>query len=76
MQSHDLIEQNSYAWNNPLIYTDPDGEFVHLIIGAIIPDTKLEKPGAQLIGVCSVISREVQQLQLVMEGFQQSSMRG
>ena len=26
----------SYVWNNPLKYTDPDGEFVHLIIGAII----------------------------------------
>ncbi len=26
----------SYALNNPLIFTDPDGEFIHLIIGAII----------------------------------------
>lgn len=25
-----------YANNNPLIYRDPDGEFIHLIIGAII----------------------------------------
>ena len=29
----------SYAWNNPLVYTDPDGEFVHLVIGAIIGGT-------------------------------------
>ncbi|MDY0078735.1 MAG: RHS repeat-associated core domain-containing protein, partial [Bacteroidales bacterium] len=26
----------SYAWNNPLKYTDPSGEFVHLVIGAIV----------------------------------------
>ena len=26
----------TYALNNPLIYTDPDGEFIHLIIGAVI----------------------------------------
>ena len=26
----------SYALNNPLKYTDPDGEFVHIIIGAAI----------------------------------------
>ncbi len=26
----------SYAWNNPLKYTDPDGEWVHIAIGAII----------------------------------------
>ncbi|MDD3744534.1 MAG: hypothetical protein PHX54_12995 [Lentimicrobiaceae bacterium] len=26
----------SYAWNNPLKYTDPSGEFIHLIIGAAI----------------------------------------
>jgi hypothetical protein len=26
----------SYARNNPMIYTDPDGEFIHLIIGAAI----------------------------------------
>jgi RHS repeat-associated protein len=29
----------SYARNNPLKYTDPDGEFIHLIIGAIIGGT-------------------------------------
>ena len=28
-----------YALNNPLIYTDPDGEFWHLIIGAAIGGT-------------------------------------
>jgi len=26
----------SYAWNNPLKYTDPSGEFIHLILGAAI----------------------------------------
>lgn len=26
----------SYAMNNPLVYTDPDGELVHLVIGAAI----------------------------------------
>jgi len=26
----------SYAWNNPLVLTDPDGEWVHLVIGAAI----------------------------------------
>jgi RHS repeat-associated protein len=26
----------SYAWNNPLKYTDPDGEWVHLVVGAVI----------------------------------------
>jgi hypothetical protein len=26
----------SYALNNPLMFTDPDGEFIHLIIGAAI----------------------------------------
>jgi len=25
-----------YAWNNPLSYTDPDGEFVQFIIGGVI----------------------------------------
>jgi len=28
-----------YALNNPLIYTDPDGKFIHLIIGAVIGGT-------------------------------------
>ncbi len=26
----------AYCLNNPLVYSDPDGEFVHLIVGAII----------------------------------------
>lgn len=26
----------SYCWNNPLKYTDPDGEWVHIAIGAVI----------------------------------------
>ncbi|PRD47252.1 RHS repeat-associated core domain-containing protein [Sphingobacterium haloxyli] len=26
----------SYALNNPLVYVDPDGEFIHIIVGAII----------------------------------------
>ena len=29
----------AYCLNNPLIYTDPDGEFIHLIIGAVIGGT-------------------------------------
>ena len=29
----------TYARNNPLKYTDPDGEFIHLILGAIIGGT-------------------------------------
>ena len=32
-QSHNRY---AYCMNNPLIYTDPDGEFWHLIIGAVI----------------------------------------
>ena len=26
----------SYAWNNPLKYTDPDGEWVNLVLGAVV----------------------------------------
>lgn len=26
----------SYCWNNPLVYTDPDGEWVHLVVGGIV----------------------------------------
>lgn len=26
----------SYCLNNPLIYTDPDGEWIHIVIGAIV----------------------------------------
>lgn len=26
----------SYALNNPLVYTDPDGEWIHIVIGAVI----------------------------------------
>jgi hypothetical protein len=26
----------AYCYNNPLMYTDPDGEWIHLVIGAII----------------------------------------
>ncbi len=26
----------SYARNNPLIYTDPDGEWVHIVVGAVV----------------------------------------
>jgi hypothetical protein len=29
----------SYVWNNPLKYTDPDGEWVHLLVGALIGGT-------------------------------------
>jgi len=29
----------SYARNNPLVYTDPDGEWIHLVIGAAIGGT-------------------------------------
>ncbi|MDD3132730.1 MAG: RHS repeat-associated core domain-containing protein, partial [Bacteroidales bacterium] len=29
----------SYALNNPLVYTDPDGEWLHLLFGAIIGGT-------------------------------------
>ena len=26
----------SYCWNNPLKYTDPDGEWIHIVIGALV----------------------------------------
>jgi len=26
----------SYGWNNPLRFTDPNGEFIHIIVGAVI----------------------------------------
>jgi hypothetical protein len=26
----------SYCWNNPLKYNDPDGEWIHILVGAII----------------------------------------
>ncbi len=26
----------TYARNNPLVYTDPDGEWIHLAIGAVL----------------------------------------
>jgi hypothetical protein len=26
----------SYVWNNPLKFTDPDGQWVHLVVGAVI----------------------------------------
>ena len=26
----------SYCFNNPLVYTDPDGEWIHLVVGAVI----------------------------------------
>ncbi|MDL2224558.1 RHS repeat-associated core domain-containing protein, partial [Bacteroidales bacterium OttesenSCG-928-M06] len=34
----DWLNYNRYTYclNNPLIYTDPDGEFIHLIIGGLI----------------------------------------
>ena len=25
-----------YCWNNPLVYTDPDGEWVHIVVGAVV----------------------------------------
>ena len=26
----------AYCWNNPLKYTDPDGEWIHILIGAVV----------------------------------------
>jgi RHS repeat-associated protein len=26
----------SYCFNNPLVYTDPDGEWVHIVVGAVV----------------------------------------
>lgn len=33
------LNRYSYCFNNPLIYTDPDGEWIHLVVGAVIGGT-------------------------------------
>jgi RHS repeat-associated protein len=34
--STQAFNRYSYCLNNPLMYTDPNGEFIHLIVGAVI----------------------------------------
>jgi hypothetical protein len=33
------LNRYAYCWNNPLKFTDPDGEWVHIVIGAAIGGT-------------------------------------